>query len=408
MNLRLMKFKIRVFFTGIIKSLIHLAGRALIRPFLRPAPPARKVEDGEITRILFVSLEFRGDLVMSFCAMKALKKNFPRARLTCWTWEYNRSLAELNGYIDEIINYGNFAIKGIGLFGSMLGFGGHRRFIDEIRENKYDLSFDNSGYAFSSYVTFKAGIPLRIGRNVQGFGFLNHFEYPVYRNRNLLKIRLSMLEPLGIKVVDADSMFPWLEIREADIEKVRRNCGLDGPGKYYFTVQPFGGWESKNWGDDKIASVVDSISSEYNMTAAFIGGPDEAGRIDSIIDRTERSGVNCAGRISAGESAALIGGATVHFGVDSFGGQVASSVGTPSLIIFGPTNPRLIMRTGPKNIAVAKRTACSPRVDRLYCCADGGRSCRKLTCLTDLSADEVLSVFRPLLDGKTVEEITEF
>jgi ADP-heptose:LPS heptosyltransferase len=342
---------------------------------------------------------------LNFPAILALKKEFPGSKITCWVREYNRNLAALNRDIDEVICYDDFEKTGIKMLIDLARVGTHDRFIAQLREGKFDVCIDDSGYGFSAVSCFRAEIPLRVGRNTQGFGFLYHCEYSYESNKQLVEKRLALLEPLGITSPNVDDLFPSLSIPQRMLPHVIEKCGLESS---YFTIQPFGGWHAKNWGENKIAIVLDEFAFFSALIPVFIGGPDDAGKIDKIIRNMKAISVNTAGKLNLAESAVLISGAGMHIGVDSFGAHLAAAVGIKSLTIFGPTNPALSAYLGHKNVAVMKRTECTPEKGKMYCCPDAGRSCPHLSCMKELEADDVLSVLIELWEDKVKERVIEF
>lgn len=405
MNLKLMGFRIRTSLTAVIKFCIYLLGVVLVSPFIRKGRPEFIPEENSEVKILYICLAFRGDLVLNFPAILALKREFPGSKITCWIREYNKNMASLNRHIDEVICYDDFEKTGIRMLNDLARAGKHNRFIARLKEREFDVSIDDSGYGFSTVACFRAGIPYRIGRNAQGFGFLYHYEYPYEFNKQLIEKRLALLKPLGISAINVDDLFPNFIIPAGMLQTVMEKCRLESG---YFTIQPFGGWGAKNWGEDKIAVVADIFASASVLTPVFIGGPGEMGQIDNIIKSFKAISINTAGKLNLAESAVLISGARIHIGVDSFGAHLAAAVGVKSLTVFGPTNPVLSAYTGVKNVAILKKIECSPREGRQYCTADAGRSCSHLSCMKELKVEDVLSILTDLWKGKPTQPVNVF
>jgi len=408
MNLGLLKFRIRISITGFIKFCIHLLGAILVGPFVRYRHPATVSPKSARLGILYICLAFRGDLILNFPAIKAIKRAYPQSSITCWVREYNEDLAALNRNIDNVITYDKFPSSGIGFLLRPLTIGKHRPFIDKIRRMRFDICVDDSGYAFTSVVGFLAGIPYRVGRNGQGFGFLYHYEYPYDFNAQLIEKRLRLLEPLGIVIDNPDDLYPSISLGPDLLPPVMEKCGLNTDQSNYVTIQPFGGWAAKNWDIDKFAQVVDHFVSATKNIPVFIGGPEDVAGISSMAAAVKARSINTAGTLTVAESAILISGARLHLGVDSFGAHFAAAVGVAGLTIFGPTNPELSAYLGPRNVAVIKKTKCTPPANRIYCCPDAGRSCKRLSCMRELQAEDVSKVLMTLWEGKQAVRVTAF
>jgi hypothetical protein len=103
-----------------IKLAIHFIGSILIKPFII-RPDFGKFNTLKSYKILYVCLANRGDLVVNFPALNALKKYFPNPQITCWLREYNVPLARLNPDIDDVIAYGDSGRSALSLFLEFLG-----------------------------------------------------------------------------------------------------------------------------------------------------------------------------------------------------------------------------------------------------------------------------------------------
>ena len=390
-------------FNSWVKYLIHLLGYFFIKPFVGK-PKIQNLDKTQPYRILYVCLAFRGDLVINFPAISAIKQHFPNSHLTCWVHDYNESLLKLHSSVDEIIIYENFSAGILRTLYELLFSKRHVSFINKLKG--YDIYIDDSGYAFSALAGFRAEVPFRIGRNFQGFGFLNHFESPYDSNRQLIERRLKPLYPLGIRLSLADIPKPYFSI---NIERVKSaQDKLSIPFENYFTVQPFTGWNSKNWGLEKYCSIISGFSQKSGLIPVFIGSESERPLIDQAMSKHGLRAINTAGLVQLDQSAAIIAGAKLHLGGDSVGTHLAIALGVKSLAIFGPTNPTLSAYLGGVNIAVRKRTRCTPKPDKIYCCFDAGRGCRRLSCMSELKESDVLQTLMELWSGKTLPSVVEF
>jgi len=385
-----------------LKYLIHMVGILLIRPFLTKPDP--NLLDRQLPlNIFYVSLAFRGDLVVNFPTIAEIKKQFPNSRLTCWVREFNMPLARLNPDINEVYSYDNLShsvLKAVFEFASGIK---HRKLIEKL--SGYDIYFDDAGYAFTAIAGFKAHIPLRLGRNSQGFGFLNHFEIPYALNSQLIEKRLKLLNPFGIFLSLKDIHKPYFKI---DAEIARRflvELGIDKAD--YFTVQPFAGWDSKNWGIDKYCQVIKKFSETSGLLPVLWGSEKEADICEEALKRHQIRAINICGKADLDKSAFVISLAKLHFGPDSVGSHLAISLGVKSLTIFGPTNPYLSAYLGGINFGVLKRTRCTAKPDKMNCCFDGGVSCRRAISMKELGVDEVLKVLTDIWTGKEKRLVIE-
>ncbi len=388
--------------TGLGKVVIHLLGTVCIRPFLRPHGNRFDVDGHPVRRILYVSLAYRGDLILCLPAIAALRKRFADCRITCWVREYNLSLARICTDIDEVISYETFPASGLRLLADVLRFRRHRVFVDSIRARKFDLLVDDSGSGFSTVVGALTRIPLRVGRNTQGFGFFHHVEVPYGQNEHLVEKKLRLLRALGIESADREKLRIAVDNKVA--QEVCWRIGLSEEERF-FTIQPFAGWAAKNWHEGRFASVVNGFARETDLTPVLVGGSDDREKIDELRRRIEGRSVSVAGLLDLGETLALISRASMHLGVDSVCSHMAAAAKVKSVTLFGPTNPRLISPLSKDNIVIQRKIECSPEDDKLYCRLDAGRLCPYFECMETLDADRVLAALIQHWKGLSQGEI---
>lgn len=384
------------------KHVIHFAGTMLIKPFLSKGVAVPRSGDTAIRRILYVNMAFRGDLILSFPALTAIRSQFPRAEITCWVRAYNVGLARLCQAVDEVITYDRFHANGLLLLLELLRLRRHRSFLEDLRSRRFDIMIDDSGFGFSALAGFLTGIPLRIGRNTQGYGFLYHREVAYGENVHLVRKRLDLLKLLNIET--SESNRARIIVTEERARLACEKLGI-GAGEHFFTVQPYAGWDAKNWEDSKIAEVTAGFARLSNLRPVLIGGASDQQRIESLRETIELVCYSTAGMLELEEALAMISSSEIHFGVDSVSMHMAAAVGIKSVTLFGPTNPLLLAPLSKNNIAIVREISCSPQPEKLYCARDAGRMCPRYICMESLEAQEVLSILTRHWQGLIQEQI---
>jgi heptosyltransferase-2 len=142
----------------------------------------------------------------------------------------------------------------------------------------------------------------------------------------------------------------------------------------------------KAWGTDRFAAVADRLTA-WGVRVSVLGGPGE----DAVV----RAAAGAAGHalptnLPVGPAAEVLARADVAIGNDSGLAHVAMAVGTPAVILFGPTPPG---RWGPPlggGVVVSADPPCGP------CSDHGNRPCQRPRrfCLDDLPASAVTDVLR--------------
>jgi ADP-heptose:LPS heptosyltransferase len=361
----------------------------------------------ENPKILFVSLAFRGDLVLTFPAIRALKRKFPKATITLWVREFNVTLADLCPDIDNVESYDRFNSHGLGALREFIPKNIHKNTINRMKRTGYDIYIDDSGYTFTALVGSLLKIPLRIGRNQQGFGFLYHYDFPYDGDSQIIKRKFKLLEPLGITTSSDSDLRPVLAISNGSISIAQKNLPQFKNKKGYFVITPFTGWKAKNWDIDKYVFITNKFAEYSGLLPVFLGGPDDAILIDKMINLISVESINLAGKLTLAESSLIISGARIHIGGDTFSSHIAAATQIKSLSIFGPTNPSLSAFLTFDNIAVTKKISCAPKPDKIYCLKDAGRSCSHISCMRELKKEDVLAVLIDLWDGKIKSKVIE-
>jgi ADP-heptose:LPS heptosyltransferase len=125
----------------------------------------------------------------------------------------------------------------------------------------------------------------------------------------------------------------------------------------------------KRWPPARFARVMDRLVETREATVVLVGGPDDVAVSRQVLhaasELTTSSTVDLTSRLSIGETAALIETSDLYVGNDSGVAHLASAVGTPVVVVFGPTDPR---RYGPvpgAGLAVAPSPDDGAVVDRL-------------------------------------------
>lgn len=149
-------------------------------------------------------------------------------------------------------------------------------------------------------------------------------------------------------------------------------------------IQPFAGWESKEWGLVKFLKLYHRLSSEHNC--AFIL-PNDSINSDVALQLMEENV-----KIIQSNSLEIlfdeIVGCSFFISNDSGPLQIAALLGKPTFSIYGPTNPTFHLPIGEFHQFTRKTLKCSPIIEK-YCFADGGDSCPHHDCLELLTVDEV-------------------
>ncbi len=126
---------------------------------------------------------------------------------------------------------------------------------------------------------------------------------------------------------------------EAAAEALLEREGLrDRP---LLVVHPGSGSPLKAWPAERWALAAEALAAERDLALVLTGSAAERPLAEAIARQTRRRAVILAGETPLGTLAALLRRAELVLGTDSGPLHLAAAVGTPTLRLYGPTDPRL-------------------------------------------------------------------
>jgi len=353
------------------------------------------LDHGEFKKILILRLSAVGDVIRTLPAVKALRERFPSSTITWIVEEPSRSFLESQPEIDEVILFprkrwaqGMKSLREIGrTIGEVWSFA------DGLRKRKFDAALDFHGILKSGLLSFFSGSPKRIGYDRMStkegnFLFSNvKVKLPrekisrIERNLALLKgMELEVKElkySLHIPPEDREYVASFFEASSASFKRPLIAIHPGTSAKALF----------KRWMPDQYAQLADRLVREFKATVLFTWGDGELEWVEGI--RKEMKELSFLGPKT--DSLTQLGEVYRHcdlyIGGDTGPMHIASLMGIPVVVIYGPTDPIENEPMG-NHIKVRKDVGCNP-------CHE--YSCKELSCIKAISADEVFKATKGIL-----------
>jgi heptosyltransferase-2 len=314
----------------------------------------------EFERILVRATNWVGDAVMSVPALQALRSRFPRAHIAILAKTWVADLYGREPFCNELIPY----TVGPGFRGGVqrLSLAGrlNRRSFDAaiVLPNSFD----------SAAVIWAARIPRRIGYQTDSRGWLltdripmpRRGEVPVHQRFHYLELlkRSGLIDsyPLdgsiglsGARVLcqNGEKRFEELSIRLPVV-------GVS-PGAAY------GG--AKRWLPERFADAAIKIARESGATVAIFGAPEEVDICARVHSLVEAGGIQClnfAGKTTLGSFMELAAACDTYLTNDSGPMHIATALGVPTVVTFGPTDEKATGPTGDRFQIIREPVDCSP------------------------------------------------
>lgn len=149
---------------------------------------------------------------------------------------------------------------------------------------------------------------------------------------------LRTLSPLGISPV-TPARFPLRTSASAQVWAEQYLSAFNLGVMPVVAVHPGSGSERKNWSPDKFAGAIDRLHRE-GVAVVLICGPADESAITGVMSCLDRS-VPVACGLVVSRLAALIAKCNAYLGNDSGVTHLAALVGTPTIALFGPTDPAI-------------------------------------------------------------------
>lgn len=291
-------------------------------------------------RILVVKLSAIGDVIMASPFPRGLRDLYPDARIDWVVEPMSADAVRGNPYVNEVIVWNR--AKGRAARG-LLGLRSFAKDVVSLRRRlhgRYDLALDIQGLGRSALAMWVSGAPVRVGKDDArecGRLLLTH-AYPVPEPTYRAALQYTeILRCLGHPDPPVD-----LEVYPDDANRANADALLEGfsAPSGFVSVTPATTRPYKHWTDRAFAQTLDMLKTELGLEAVIHGGPGDvamAERIAKLCTRVEPRIV--AGLTTLRDAAEVIRRSRLLVGVDTGLMHFGMATRTPTVAIFGPTNP---------------------------------------------------------------------
>ncbi|HET57796.1 MAG TPA: lipopolysaccharide heptosyltransferase II [Deltaproteobacteria bacterium] len=342
--------------------------------------------------ILIVKLSAVGDVIHTLPSLSLLREAFPDAHIT---WVVEESAADLllgHPQCDRVLISGRKRWiadlrRGRRIAGTIADI---RSFLADLRDRRYDIAIDFHGLFKSAVIMGFAGAHRKIGyRSMQEMSQLFYSE-TVHEDmaKHAVLRYLDFIAYLGIPVSEPRFVIPGGSEERERVDRMLVEAGIEREQKFV-AVSPVALWNTKLWYNDRFAFLGDRITDELAMPVVFTGGPDAIGVVHDIRRRMSAESVDLAGETSLRELARLYERAALVVSTDSGPMHLAAAVGTPTVALFGPTDPG---RTGPfgeGHRVIRTGIECSPCFRK---------ECDSRACMAGITVEAVFDAVRERLE----------
>jgi heptosyltransferase III len=267
-----------------------------------------------------------------------------------------------------------------------------------LRGRHYDLVIHLTEHRRGAWLTRLLAPRFSVAPKIAGRGafWRNSFSHLYHLDktgrRHVVEYNLDALRALGIDPAIEQrklTMAPGgaAEKRVAELMSTHRLAS-----KGFIHLHPTSRWRFKCWPAGKTAALMDALHAQgHRLVLTSAPDTNEAGLIADIKSKLQNPCVDLSGQLSLKELAALTAQARLFIGVDSAPMHIAAAMGTPTVVLFGPSGDK---EWGPWQVihrVVTTDHSCRP------CGQDGCGGSKISDCLVTLPVERVLKAANELL-----------
>jgi ADP-heptose:LPS heptosyltransferase len=203
---------------------------------------------------------------------------------------------------------------------------------------------DPDGNGLGAREAARCGIAVRIGfaAGREDDEFLTvaaPLAQPAFGLPDLLDYSRGLATALRLETPCAADVVPPFPFRQVAVPEL---TGL------VVAVHPGGNWRwNRRWPLDRYGELIQALASADGATLVLVGSADERPELYSLRDMVEGAVPGACVVVSAGEPldtlASLLKRSDVLVGSDSAPAHVAAALGTPTVVLYGPSNSEMII-----------------------------------------------------------------
>jgi heptosyltransferase II len=349
-------------------------------------------------RILLLRLERIGDLLMSAPAIAAVRQFAPDAHIDLIVGSWNASSARLIPGIDRVETLdASWLSRGA-------GGGGMRALMSQARSwrmRDYDLAINFEGDIRSHLLIALSGATERAGFTMAGGGPLltRRFEFDPrqHTTANAWRLVTDTFKALGFRRAATDT--PPLRLQLPALAR-ERAAALLGREERVIALHASGGREIKQWPPERFAEAAARVARDYDATLVLTGSPGDRPIVDTVRAKLpdDIATIDLTGELDLPILGAVLERCLVFLTGDTGPMHLAAAVGTPTVAVFGPSDPARYAPISTRHRVVRIDLPCAP-CNRIRLPPE---RCQGHTpdCLEGVTVDAVVKAARELRDSQ--------
>jgi ADP-heptose:LPS heptosyltransferase len=326
-------------------------------------------------RILVIRAGAIGDLIMTLPVLRALRRRFPGAYIEVTGHPHSLALIAGQREIDAVSSINRREVARL-----------------YVPNGPIPDALKRTFGAFDLIVAYVADTEGTLIGNLRRTGAKRVISWPPFPSRCTHEVDhlLDALRTLGIASSENVPELVPTPLDRAFAAHFWSTHNLR-PHIPVLALHPGSGSSSKCWPPERFARIADWAIESLSAAVLLIAGPADEEARHQTLSRMKGTPV-LATDWTLPRLAALLGRCTAFLGNDSGITHLAAAVGTPTVALFGPTDPRIWGPRGGHVAILHHETPCSPCDDRHR------RRCFHRICMERIAINEAKEVLLFLMD----------
>jgi heptosyltransferase-2 len=334
---------------------------------------------------------------MSVPALRELRRILPNARITLVARPGTADVFIDADFIDDLLIYERTGIASVW---------------EQVRQwsrRQFDLAILLQNAFEAALIASLARVPMRVGYNTQGRGFLltNPLQVPDWKNERHESLYYANIISELARILKRQSPVetpaePICAQRDLHVSPDRKQAarvllqengfGIGGP--LVLLCPGSVNSRAKRWPAERYAALGDRFI-ESGANVVLIGSPGELEVSQEVCKHSQRQPMVLTGKTTLAEVSALISLADMLITNDTGPAHISAALHTPTLVIFGPTNPLTTYPMSQNAEIVRSPPDCAPCM--LRDCPIDHR------CMTAITPDEIFERASALMNRERAE-----
>ena len=348
--------------------------------------PPRRVESILLNLMLPI-----GDTLFATPTIHAVRERFPEAHIAALVFPTNAGVLHANEDIDEVILHPT---------GQTFTALNYLRFLRYVQRRRFTMAIEFRPYAW--WLSVLCGVWRRLSLDIPLYQWFFPFGARPWKDRHAITSYATVIWLLGLRVDPSRLVVRATAQDRQDATETLRRQGIE-PGERLIVLHPGGeGFRGmKRWEARRFAILSDQLADRHGARIVVVGGRDELALAREVVQLMKGSGLVLNGRLTLGQTVALLERSYLFVGNDSAPLHMAGSLEIPTVGIFGPTSLVNYRPVGPYVEVARSGIVCSPCF--LFVGSHpvwAGSHCRVPTCLHTLAVDTVVEAAERALARK--------